>query len=117
MRQLTLPFPPSVNGYWRSFRGRQILSKRAREYREEAVKAADFYGCTIAPLPLQLRVWLLLSPPDRRVRDIDNYSKGVLDALTHAKVWADDKQVRSLRIDWVACQGKPGSVLVTIEEL
>ena len=30
--KFTLPYPPSINGYWRNFKGRQIISKRGREY-------------------------------------------------------------------------------------
>jgi hypothetical protein len=31
-------------------------------------------------------VEILLYPPDNRRRDIDNYTKGLFDALTHAGV-------------------------------
>jgi Holliday junction resolvase RusA-like endonuclease len=34
MIEVTLPFPPSVNTYWRTFRGRMIISAKGREYRE-----------------------------------------------------------------------------------
>lgn len=116
---MTLPWPPSVNGYWRTFRNRQILSAKAREYRAEVLKHREDPYCSWPVLCLdeRVRVHLLLCPPDRRDRDIDNYTKGVFDALTHACVWVDDKQVKSLGVDWGECTGKPGSVLVTIEEL
>ena len=32
-----LPYPPSVNRYWRSVKGRAILSSEARAYRREVV--------------------------------------------------------------------------------
>jgi crossover junction endodeoxyribonuclease RusA len=37
-----------------------------------------------------------LYPPDKRTRDIDNYSKALFDALTHANFWIDDSQIKKL---------------------
>jgi Holliday junction resolvase RusA-like endonuclease len=58
-------------------------------------------------------------PPDRRVRDIDNYLKCVFDALTHAGVWKDDSQVKRLYVDWSIYPDphKAGSVCLRIEDL
>jgi hypothetical protein len=52
----------------------------------------------IRPPTSTLSVRLLAYPPDRRIRDLDNLPKGVLDALTHAGVWGDDSQIDDLRI-------------------
>jgi crossover junction endodeoxyribonuclease RusA len=43
-------------------------------------------------------VKILVNPPDRRRRDIDNLTKVPLDALTHAAVWEDDSQIDELYI-------------------
>lgn len=95
-----LPFPPSVNGYWRAFkRGSvctQIISKKGRDYRlsvEEKMSSYDY-----ATLKDRLSVEITLYPPDRRKRDLDNYLKGTLDALTHAGLWEDDSQIDTLSI-------------------
>lgn len=48
----------------------------------------------------ELSVDITLYPPDRRVRDIDNYLKAIFDGLTHALVWKDDSQVKELAIRW-----------------
>lgn len=92
----TLPWPPSVNGYWRTFRNRQILSKRGREFRAEAIAAVLTQGQT--KHEGRLGVLLHANPPDKRTRDLDNHTKAVIDALTHAGVWSDDSQIDDLRI-------------------
>ena len=98
MTRLTLPFPPSVNGYWRSFRGRNILSKRGREYQ----KAAG-HALTLQTLPnfgpdTRLHITLILHAPTRAKRDVDNYLKAPLDVLTKAGIWGDDEQIDSLTV-------------------
>jgi crossover junction endodeoxyribonuclease RusA len=37
-------------------------------------------------------------PPDKRVRDLDNILKPLLDAMTAAGCWHDDSQVANLRV-------------------
>jgi crossover junction endodeoxyribonuclease RusA len=46
------------------------------------------------------RVGVLLTVffPDRRVRDLDNLLKGVLDGLVAAGVMLDDSQIHDLRV-------------------
>ncbi len=34
MRAITLPYPPSVNHYWRHYRGRTVISREGRAFRE-----------------------------------------------------------------------------------
>jgi crossover junction endodeoxyribonuclease RusA len=34
MIELTLPWPPTVNTYWRNFNGRVLISAKGREYRK-----------------------------------------------------------------------------------
>lgn len=103
MIDLQLPFPPTVNTYWRSLRkgkaaGRVVVSKKGREYRESAmgIIAAQHKA---EPLTGRLSVSLVLCPPDRRRRDLDNYCKALLDAITHAQVWGDDEQIDRLSIE------------------
>ena len=97
---LTLPFPPSVNTYWRNItiRGasRTLISKKGREYRDQVIGiVADKARAAIAE---RLHVAITLHPPDKRRRDVDNYLKAPLDALTHAGVWADDSQIDRLSV-------------------
>lgn len=92
MPDITLPWPPSVNLCWRSFRGRSILSARGRDFRREAIRCCR----DVEPITGPVSVKIYLYPPDRRRRDVDNYAKAILDALVHAGVLEDDSQVDRL---------------------
>lgn len=92
--RLTLPWPPSVNHYWRSVRGRAILSAEGRAYRA----LAQTWRMLAPPLAGRLSVRLELHAPDKRRRDLDNALKAPLDALTHAGVYDDDSQIDRLEV-------------------
>lgn len=94
---IVLPFPPSVNRMWRTFRGRMLLAKDGREYRAAAVSA-----CLLArPMAFggaQVTVAITAWMPDNRRRDADNLFKAPLDALVAAGVIDDDSQIVALSI-------------------
>lgn len=106
----TLPYPPSVNHYWRTFRGRMIVSKEGRDYRNE-VEVYRPIDCFTGRLIVTIKAWM----PDKRRRDIDNLNKAILDAMTHAGFWADDSLIDDLRIIRAGVE-KPGRVEVFIQE-
>ena len=94
---LTLPYPPSVNSMYRTFRGRMLISKKGREWMKLAVhevktQANGWY--VVGPCSIAIRAWM----PDKRRRDIDNLAKGIFDCITHAGIWKDDCQVDDMRI-------------------
>ena len=116
MIELSLPFPVSTNAMWRNLRGRTLISRKGREFRKAVgvMVGQQYMGL---PLESRLAVTVTLYPPDRRKRDIDNYGgKALLDALTHAQVWADDEQVDRLTIIR-SDNTKGGGCLVQIEEV
>lgn len=96
---LELPWPPSVNTYWRRAKlnnwakERTIISQKGRKYRTD-VRLALMDHVMPPTLEGPLSVVVDLHPPDNRRRDIDNYTKGLYDALSHWQVWEDDHQVR-----------------------
>jgi crossover junction endodeoxyribonuclease RusA len=53
-----------------------------------------------APITVNVEVSVLLFPPDKRQRDLDNYLKALFDSLTHAGVWLDDWQIKRLTVEW-----------------
>jgi crossover junction endodeoxyribonuclease RusA len=103
---LTLPFPPSVNTYWRapnsgSLKGRHLISAKGRAFQSEACAAiVEQLRRLPKPSASLCSVEIMLYPPDNRRRDIDNYTKGLFDALTHAGVWEDDSQVKRMLVEW-----------------
>jgi crossover junction endodeoxyribonuclease RusA len=98
---LRLPWPPSVNTYWRHIaihgRPRTLISKAGREYRQAvcrevvAAHAVKQYDC-------ELYVSIIAYPPDRRARDVDNLLKAVLDGMQAAGVYLNDTQICTLSI-------------------
>ncbi len=111
-----LPWPPSINGYWRNFRGRQIISKRGREYRKESLRLLAAMGLSGENLEGRLSVSITLHPPTLRKYDIDNFCKAPFDALSHAGFWVDDEQLDSLSIA-KADKIKQGKIVFNVRKL
>ncbi len=103
-----LPFPPSVNSYWRHGPRGTYMSAGGKRFRSEAV--ADIWNQLGLPKPLRgrLRMLIELTPPNRCKRDLDNHLKATLDAIQHAQVIEDDEQfdeiiVRRLPVESPGC--------------
>jgi crossover junction endodeoxyribonuclease RusA len=93
-QEFTLPFPPSVNHYWRHNQGQFYVSKEGRLYRKRV-----YEECLIQRIKKvngDLKLEIDIYPPDRRKRDIDNICKAVLDSLEHANVYDNDYQIAEL---------------------
>ena len=108
-----LPYPPSTNHYWRQFRGRAIISREGRLYRQ---RVHDILLAKIdRPADGPLTCTIALRPPDRRRRDLDNTLKPMLDALQHASVYEDDSQIKDLRVFWSGGPLPGGSCRVMLD--
>lgn len=91
---LDLPFPPSVN-HFQGQNGRyRFLSAKTKEFRAKVSDAVA--ELNLGTLTQELGVFLALYPPDKRKRDVDNYSKQVFDAIQHAGLIGDDYQFDKL---------------------
>lgn len=101
MLTVELPYPPSVNHYWRRVGSRTLISRQGRAYRHEVAAVVDRIDRVAEQIPLSgpLSVEVLLYPPDRRRRDLDNTLKGLLDALEHAGVYLDDGLIERLSVE------------------
>lgn len=121
MITLELPFPPSMNTYWRTAlvhgRPRTMISKRGRQYR------IDLFNAFIAtagiekyrdPMQGPLECDIELHPPDDRRRDCDNFAKAILDGLEHAGMYENDCQIKLLTIRMMP-KKTPGTAVVTIK--
>jgi len=93
-----LPFPPSVNHYWRNIGYSTLISRAGRAYRQQVLHDVEQLELPLIAGPIRLEV--IVTRPDRRRRDLDNLLKSLLDALDHADVYEDDSQIQDLRIRW-----------------
>jgi crossover junction endodeoxyribonuclease RusA len=92
MLQIELPYPPSVNHYYRRVGPRTLISRQGRRYRERV--CAILRALSVPELDGHLIMELELYPPDRRRRDLDNAQKGLWDALAHGGLYRDDSQIK-----------------------
>ena len=74
MIELELPFPPSVNHYYRRVGPRTLISREGRRFREEV--CAHLAAMGVGPLTGRLQVEIEVYPPDRRRRDLYNLQRG-----------------------------------------
>jgi Holliday junction resolvase RusA-like endonuclease len=96
MIELELPYPPSVNHYWRRVGARTLISRGGRAFRTAVCSILAAHG--IRPIDGPLEVLIELFPPDRRRRDVDNTQKALLDALAHGGAYHDDSQISRLTV-------------------
>ena len=97
MLNLFLPYPPSVNGYWQFNGSRRFLTPKANQFKAD-VRQAFVLEKHKGFEAQRVSLTVYLHAPDKRVRDIDNIAKPLLDALTQAGVFDDDGQVDRLLI-------------------
>jgi crossover junction endodeoxyribonuclease RusA len=110
---IELPFPPSVNHYWRRVGPRTLISRGGRRFRDAVAGVLAAQG--VAPLLGRLSVQVIACPPDRRKRDLDNLPKALLDALQHGGAYLDDSQIDRLEVERGSVV-PGGKVIVVLKE-
>jgi len=98
MLTLSLPYPPSINHYWRHVGYRTLISREGRTFRRNVCALLGGGGPRRPPAGGRIALCMDAFPPDHRRRDLDNITKAVLDALQHAGVYEDDSQIDLLII-------------------
>ena len=98
MLEITIPFPPSLNSYYRHVGHKVLISARGRAYRTEVVTIIRMMRLKRFN-DKRVIVSIMMHPPDKRRRDVDNYLKVVFDSITHSGLWSDDSNVDKLSIE------------------
>jgi len=120
---LRLPYPPSVNHYWKTrsiklgnkYTRIVYISSKGIEFRRSVanvviVNRVKGFGGSL------LRMEVKLYPPDRRRRDVDNVLKALFDSLQHAGVYNDDSQIKQLYIEMLE-KREGGEVEITLRAI
>ena len=97
MLEVELPYPPSINHYWRRVGARTLISREGRRFRREVIATLAAMGVQPMTGPLFVRVDVY--PPDRRRRDLDNVQKSLFDALEHGGAYGDDSQIVKIALE------------------
>lgn len=101
---IRLPYPPSLNKMYtnRKSDGRRLLTKKARNWIEEAyyILYSDFKCVKYSNRPLLGPIIFTLNiyPPDNRKRDISNLIKIVEDVFVKTKYVIDDRQTAIVNV-------------------
>lgn len=93
--ELSLPWPPSVNHYWRRNKGPGMhISEAGKAFRSRVVALCAVVGGVSGRVAVQIIAY----PPDRRARDLDNICKSLLDAIQHGGAIESDSMIDDLHI-------------------
>jgi len=116
MIQFVLPWPPSVNTYYRRGAHATYMSKAGRKFKTDV---ADIVSQSKQSKvgAARIRITMVVWPRDKRKFDLDNRIKSVLDSLQDAGVFDDDEQIDEINITRGNKIVSGGCVNVLIEEI
>ena len=83
-------YAPTINNYYAKTTRGVYISAKGRAYRDTLLKDVLEQVGTIKAISCKVRVEIIVWPPDKRRRDLDNVLKSLFDAITHAGIWEDD---------------------------
>lgn len=109
-----LPWPPSVNRYYRHVGPRVLISREGRRYRMMCVSRL---GGVFPKLEGKVKLTGEFYPPDARKRDLDNVLKCMIDSLVHAGLMRDDSQIKHIDVQMMSPIPPEGAVYIKLEEI
>lgn len=112
---LNLPYPPSVNSYWRAHGHRRFISKEGVAFKEKVADICQERNVQRFDDDKRLYFEVILFPRDRRVQDIDNRLKALFDAL-EGYAYTSDSSIDVLIVQRGEIR-KGGGCLVLIDEI
>ena len=121
--KLRLPLAPTANNLKaiRELPGRKpfLVPSTAYNAYKKQVKRCWWVNPSTpsAPITARLRVSVTVCYRDRRCMDVENFTKGMLDALTEAGAWLDDSQIDELHVFRGPIAPPAGYCDVTIEAI
>lgn len=110
-----LPWPPSVNKAYGSFKGVKYKTKEAKLYFNDIawlIRSKRIHEFGKRRLKLVIKCY----PPDHNKRDLDNLGKVLLDTLENSGIFKDDEQIDDLRFIRKEVLF-PGHVEINIQEI
>jgi crossover junction endodeoxyribonuclease RusA len=110
-----LNFMPSINNYYKKTRNGLFLSKSGRAARQSGVTLIHEQLSPIDTIDYDIHLSLVLYPPNKRLFDLDNRLKPILDVLQESGLIYNDAQVQQL----VVYRGVPvekGAIYAVIRE-
>jgi len=93
-----LPFPPSINSFYSKTRNGLYISKKGSAFQQAGILSIKEQLGSIDIIDYKVHLSVVLYPKDKRVRDLDNYLKPLLDTITKSGIWMDDSLVDQLAI-------------------
>lgn len=103
-----IPYPPTINKYWHSrdikdpYTGeiKKIVGKRpeVKKYMQD-VAYLLMHQKIHALIGSKFKLEIFIYPPDKKVRDIDNLLKAILDAFQNAKIIENDFYIDTLYVE------------------
>lgn len=119
--QVVVPFPPSANAYWRTFRGQVKQSAQGRLYKELVERLLRARVPSLMTGPLNITMDIFRPAPTHanfaksQARDLDNNNKVLLDAL-QGVLFENDSQVYRLETEHWDHEPENPRVQIIIEE-